>query len=289
MSVSNLACLAVGTVLAVVYLLVCAAATKKYQQLLAPLDDKEHFFKAVYPLGFLVCDLVPFIMKTSIAHERAHACEVIYGSVYKEFYFRLNYAQKVSVVLFMVPFALLLVPLLGGAGVVLGLLAAVCGWWYYDMKLTDEMDVRADEIAQGLPDVLSKLALLVSAGMVMKEAWERVGGTGTTTIYREMQKATQDMQNSGMSETEAIIGFGVRCGSPEAKKFATTLAQNLSKGNRELADFLMKQSSASWAEKREYAKQKGEAASSKLMIPIAGMMIGVMVMVVVPIFSNLGL
>ena len=43
----------------------------------------------------------------------------------------------------------------------------------------------------------------------------------------------------------------------------------------------------SWEEKKHRAKRKGEAASSKLMIPIMIMFVGILIMVIVPIFTNM--
>lgn len=288
MMVISFAFAVVGTVCAVAYLMLCSAAVKRYDALIVNLDASEHPLKSVYPLGFLVVDKLDFLLKMRTAKKRAQQCVAIYGDLYAEYYTRLSYAQKISVALLCIPFCFLLYPLLQSAlSFVVGLGAAVCAWWYYDMKITDEMKVRDDEIARDLPEVLSKLTLLVNAGMVLREAWERISLTGESTVYCEMRNAVLAMQN-GASETEAILAFGNRCMNTEVKKFASTLVQNISKGNRELADYLAKQSSMSWEEKKQYARQKGEAASSKLMIPIAGMMLGILVMVAVPIFGNLG-
>jgi tight adherence protein C len=61
------------------------------------------------------------------------------------------------------------------------------------------------------------------------------------------------------------------------------------KGNRELVDFLKLSATDSWEEKKQLVKQKGEKASTKLMIPIGMILIGIMIMILVPILSNLGI
>lgn len=285
----SLICAAIGSVLAVAYLLACVASRKTYAPLIASLDPSKHFFISVYPLGFLLIDKLHISFNSRTALKRRKECAVIYGKLYAEYYMRLNYAQKLSVALLMIPFCFLLYPVLQSPlSFLLGFVAAACAWWYFDMQITDEMEKREDEIARDLPDVLSKLTLLVNAGMVLREAWASISETGDSTVYKEMRNTVLEM-NNGVPEPDAILAFGNRCMSIEVKKFASTLVQNISKGNKELASYLMKQSSMSWEEKKHYARQKGEAASSKLMVPIAGMMVGILIMVIVPVFSSMGL
>ena len=121
----------------------------------------------------------------------------------------------------------------------------------------------------------------------MKEAWEKVAYTGESELYKEMQRVCVNMHN-GMSEVDAYTEFGSRCTSPEIKKFTSTMVQGLIKGNRELAEMIKQQSREIWEAKRHRVKQQGEKAASKLLIPICIMFIGVIIMIIIPIFANLG-
>jgi len=67
------------------------------------------------------------------------------------------------------------------------------------------------------------------------------------------------------------------------------LVQGITKGNDELALLLKQQSKEAWETKKFHVRLQGEQASSKLLIPITMMFIGVLIMIVVPIFTNLGL
>ena len=136
-------------------------------------------------------------------------------------------------------------------------------------------------------NVVSKLALLTNAGMIMHEAWEEVAYTGETEIYREMQ-ITVDQMNNGVSEADALYSFGNRCVIPEIKKFTSTIVQGISKGNSELVAMLQEQSKEVWALKKQNVRRQGEKAASKLMIPLMLMFVGILVMVIIPIFANLG-
>ena len=50
----------------------------------------------------------------------------------------------------------------------------------------------------------------------------------------------------------------------------------------------MEQSAEIWNLKRQLVKREGEKASSKLLIPKFLMFMGILIMVIVPIFTNIG-
>ena len=95
--------------------------------------------------------------------------------------------------------------------------------------------------------------------------------------------------NNGVSEIDAYLNFGNRCGVQSVKKFTSMLCQNLTKGNKELVDFLKAESAISWEEKKHYVKRKGEEASNKMMIPLGMILVGVFIMILVPVLGNMGI
>ena len=94
------------------------------------------------------------------------------------------------------------------------------------------------------------------------------------------------MQN-GVPEWEAYRNFADRCALKEVRRFASTMIQNLQKGNAEIAFFLRDMSNEMWEEKKHLVKRKGEAANSKLLLPIAMIFIGILIMIMVPAFTNM--
>jgi tight adherence protein C len=81
----------------------------------------------------------------------------------------------------------------------------------------------------------------------------------------------------------------MRCSIPEIKKFTSTLVQGMTKGNHELVMLLKEQSKEAWEARKFNVKIQGEHAKSKLLIPISLMFLGILVMIIIPIFSNLGI
>lgn len=287
MNIGSICCVIIGTAFAVGYVILLMKGSQSYASYVENLPDQEHLFKPLYTAGFMALELIQYKYNTKLDRQRKKECMVIYGEKYCEYYFRLNYAAKAGVGLFFVPFTFLLYPVFKTPIVwAVGVLLVFLSYWNYDMKITDIMDVRKAEIERDFPEVLSKLTLLVNAGMIMSEAWAKVSDTGNSTLYQEMKNTVFEM-NNGVSEIDALLNFGNRCLNDDVKKFASTLVQNLTKGNSELVDFLKRQTTLCWEERKHSARRQGEAASSKLMIPVGLMFVGILILVIVPVFSNL--
>ena len=102
-----------------------------------------------------------------------------------------------------------------------------------------------------------------------------------------MQNSVNEM-NNGIAEVDAIYNFGSRCMIPEVKKFTSTIIQGMTKGSSELVAMLQEQSKEVWQLKKQLVRREGEKASSKLLIPICIMFLGILIMILIPIFTNLG-
>ncbi len=177
---------------------------------------------------------------------------------------------------------------LGTKALVIGaVLCAICvilGYLPYD-TLSQKIRRRAEEIDHDFPRVVSKLALLAVSGLDVNGAWNLVALSDTSTLYREMQRVTVDIQHN-VTPMEAYSRFIRRCSSVYTTKLATAIMQNLSKGNSEIVTLLRQLNDESWSEYRHSAKRRGEQISSKLMIPTLLMFAGILVLVIVPVIGG---
>lgn len=286
MSIVVMISLSLATVTALLYVGALMRYVVSYEGIFEHLPANEHPFKCLYALGYALLEKVHFNYENRYARKLYKEIDVVLGKKYADFYLRVNLSGKVSLSLLLIPMVLILYALLQSPAIIIIYgLAEFVVIYYFDMKVSDEMKKRQFEIDRDLPSIISKLTLLVNAGMILKEAWSEVSHTGTSTLYVEMQQAVIQMQN-GISEEDAYKEFSERCMSQKVKKFVGTLAQNIKKGNKDLVSYLKGQSEIAWTEKKEFIKQQGEIASSKLLIPIGIMFIGIIVMIVVPIFAN---
>ena len=276
-------------VLAIIWIALLFRGTQKYAYMIKPLDPKKYMLKFLYPIGFLLLDMVNYRFRSFHDKKRIGQAKIVYGERFGEYYYRVNMAEKVTYVATFVMIAPILGPLVGNNLFSLfGLVAAAAMYYYADTKITDIIKARQDDISRDFADMISKLALLINTGVITREAWESISYTGKGTVYEEMRKTVDEM-NNGVSEIEAYLNFGNRCGEQNVKKFVSLLCQNLTKGNKELVNFLKAESALSWEEKKHYVKRQGEAASNKMMIPLGLILVGVFVMILVPVLGNMGI
>lgn len=278
----------VGTVLLLLWLIVFITGGK-YASLFQALTEKEYPFKEIFCVGYQIMEMIHYPYKSVGDRKMRQNITIFYEKKYAEYYLRVIYAQRVTYAMTLLVLAFILYGLTSEFAIFM-ILAMFAGlaYYYYGNQINERISKRSQEMISDFSEVVSKLALLTNAGMIMREAWEYVANTGDSTIYQEMRRTVEQM-NNGISEAEAFREFGNRCVLPEIKKFTATVIQGMLKGNSELVLMLQQQSSEVWNAKRQSVKQLGEAAESKLMLPMCIMFLGVIVMVVIPIFTNIGM
>ena len=164
------------------------------------------------------------------------------------------------------------------------LLVLVLVYAMYD-ELSDLVRKRRTAISRQFPNVVSKLALLVTSGMIMDRAWKETAYSQETELYQEMRKTSKELDNL-VSPESAYSNFINRCNTKESAKLASAIMQNLSKGNAEIGKLLKDMAREAWQERRHTAKRDAEKANSKLMIPTMLLFLAILVMLMVPIAMN---
>lgn len=182
--------------------------------------------------------------------------------------------------------------LLGAGGRTAGLailaigtvLVLVLVYAMYD-ELCDLVKKRRIAINRQFPNVVSKLALLVTSGMIMDRAWKVTAYSQDSDLYQEMRKTSEELDNL-VSPEAAYSEFINRCNTKETAKLASAIMQNLSKGNAEIGRLLKNMAHEAWQERRHMAKREAEKANSKLMIPTMLLLLAILVMLMVPVVLN---
>ena len=279
--------LGVGAVSLLIWLLLFVMGLK-HNPLFDILDEKEYPLKEIYGLGYAALEMFKYGYKSNGDRKLRQQLDVLYGEKYSEYYLRVIHAQQItlSLTVFVLSFAfygLSAEPMAWGVGVAFSALA----YYYFGTVTSKKILKRSNELLHDFSEVVSKLALLTNAGMILREAWVEVAYAGEGTIYKEMQIAVDDM-NNGVSEVDAVYNFGTRCIIPEIKKFTSTIIQGMTKGSSELTAMMQMQSKEVWQMKKQIVRREGEKAASKLLIPICIMFIGILIMILIPIFTNLG-
>lgn len=280
------------TIISSVTFVLALLGSGKYNNYIEPLDDKEFPLKDIYGAGFVLSELLKLDYRSKFANSLRQEAVILYGEKYAEFYIRVLYAQKFAFCWLVLVVSGVLAcfaapsdsPLLFGIGLVM--VGTI--YYYFNTLASKKIKERSSLYLKEFPGVVSTIALLVNAGMMLREAWTDVAYSGDDGLYTQMQQVSIDM-NNGMSESDALYAFSLRCATPEIKKFTSFIVQGLEKGNQDLAFSLKNQSDELWEVKKQNVLQQGDLAASKLLIPIMVMFVGILIMVMGPIMTNLGI
>ena len=264
----------------------------EFEEYIAPLDKKEFMLPEIYGVGFKLLQMFKFEYKSRGANQLREEVSIIYGERYADYYMRVLYAQKISIIYLCFAGACGLSALAEGTDKLLLFMvgAVMCGtlYYYFTTLPASQIKKRNEKFMDEFPNAVSTIALLVNSGMILREAWREVSLSSDSELYMEMRKVNEEMDN-GVSEIDALYHFANRCVVPDIKKFTSFIVQGLEKGSRDLANALKNQTDELWELKKQTILKRGELASSKLMIPLMIMFVGVLIMIMGPIMTNLGL
>ena len=266
-----------------VLFLVNLARGKQYGYMVESLDGGEYFLKELYVVGFSLNDGKIFKLRGKMERNLKKQAKLLWGDRYYEYYANLAWAQFLSLNNLVVSVGFSLsgflkteqIPIL----LILVLLFVAAFWNLSLSRMKEKVQQRREACEAEFPNMVSKLALLINSGMVLREAWHVTAYGKEGTLYTLMKQACEDMEN-GESDIGAIYKFGITSDSASIKKFTSAMIQGMQKGNSELADFMVSQTSELWAHKRQMALQQGEVAAGKLIIPLGITFAGIIMIIV---------
>ena len=166
---------------------------------------------------------------------------------------------------------------------------------FSDRDLHDQIEKRKKRLRREYPEIVHKLVLFVGAGMTIRGAFQKIAGD-----YEAKQQAANKQSPAcaemlytcrelcaGVSEGAAYEHFGRRTGLQEYIRLSTLLAQNLKRGNSTLLERLREEADKAAEEQLQQGRKLGEEAGTKLLVPMVLMLAVVMVVIMIPAFSNM--
>ena len=160
----------------------------------------------------------------------------------------------------------------------------IVGYLPYD-ALNAKSQKRQELIDKDFPNVISKLALLTTAGMNIVRAIEETAYSDDSVIYLEFQKAVKEMKQS-VSVEAALVHLQCRCKNKYLDKLVTIVSKSYVAGNTNLADNLRAINAECWLDKKHNSRRMSEAVQNKLFIPTMLMFVGILVVIIVPAMSG---
>ena len=170
--------------------------------------------------------------------------------------------------------------------VLLGIIGVVAVLLSDKEQKAKEQAQRKIQLQYDYSELVSKLTLLIGAGMTIRGAWERItkdyiASKQKKIAYEEMLISQAQLDN-GISEAIVYENFGRRCNTKEYLKLGMLLEQNVKKGTKDLLKLLEQETLTAFEEHKGMARKKGEEAGTKLLIPMIIMLMIVMVIVMIP-------
>lgn len=235
-------------------------------------------------IGFAIIDILNIDYQSTSRRNTLSYCDILYGKSKSKLMNYFFYGAQISVLVIGITISLLLFSVLEMFSFVILLLICLLSYNItYDLKI--RVNTRNENIVIQLPEMISKLSLLLNAGLVVRDAWRIVAYSQKSEIYKEMQYIQTEMEN-GMNDAQALHLFSVRCNNNEIRKFVTLLIQNLQIGGREITQVLKVLVSDMWAQKKAIVRQKAQTASQKLLLPAAIIFVGILLLILVPLFTQ---
>lgn len=158
-------------------------------------------------------------------------------------------------------------------------------------KLDTQYKRRNQQMMIDYPVLVSKLNLLIGAGMAPGIAWRRIivdyqkRKAEIRYVYEEMV-ITKNSIESGYPEARAYGEFGRRCGLYCYLKLGNLLEQNLKQGVAGLNQKLEEEMVYALEERKNMALRLGEEAGTRLLLPMF-LMLGIIVTIlIIPAFMS---
>jgi tight adherence protein C len=274
--------LCVFTLIAILYLL---GNKKGYKKEIDNIDKTQYPLKDFIAVGLYIVDTIGISKFKKVNSDTFSKMLSLYG-IESNDNFRIYEANKclymlcgwASVYLLMLANGEFSLPM-----TLLGPLAMVGVFFLIDSTLNNDFEKRSLKIKYEFPEFLSKLTLLINAGLTVEGALDRIvtGNKNETPLYYEMKKTLLAIKGQ-KGVDEALKDLSRRTKVKEITKFASIIMQSMMRGSADIVGMLNQLSFECWESRKNMAKQKGEEASTKLLFPMMLMLAAVFLLVMTP-------
>ena len=285
--------------------LLCYLRSKgKYDEYMEYVDKEEYGLKDFIPLGLLKAEstwtekIMPMQLKTILASHNNQVYQKVlelHGPKDVEFYYYIHSGYRLAAAILASAMAAIMGMIMSvqgdtSNGALLSVIAIAANFavpFLVDTSLKESIEKRRRSIQMEFPEFVNKLTLLVNAGMTISKAWEKIINENTKEhiLYDEMRYSLMEIK-AGKPEAVAYEEFARRCRVKEVTKFVSVIVMNLKRGGSEVVPVLKAQGNECWEMRKNAARQLGDEASTKILIPLMIMFMGIVLIVSTPaVFS----
>ncbi len=185
-------------------------------------------------------------------------------------------------------------------GIELGIFGIVAGLLIPIMereRRKNKERIRQKELTMDYPEIVSMLNLYIGAGISTVNAIERIvssyrkreeNNSSPRPGFEELLILSRKIQE-GKGEIECYKTFGKQIRHKDYRKLSIILVQNVRKGTASLVEQLEKEERQAFEERKLRAKITGEEASTKLLLPMAGLLMIVLITLIFPAMMGIGI
>lgn len=256
-----------------------------------------NFSKELADYGFKLPFLAPlgaFLLRKVPCNFNDHKTKAklvqLFGHHKASQFFKIHLMQKVTLVTVLVAL-LAFISLVGRVDYsfyIFGLILVALIPFWLDKELDKKITRKKRAILLDLPELINTLAVLINAGLPLTSALQKIIQEGNTRrpLYKELHQLMVEI-NAGIPLNQAYEDFAQRCKVPEITRFASTVLQNINRGNADLVYVLRLLSQEAWGQRKDIAKKLGEEASSKLVLPMVMVFLAVSIIVLAPAMMSM--
>ena len=175
--------------------------------------------------------------------------------------------------------------------VMVAVLLPLLAWSFYQSETQEFEKIRKEQAETAYSGFVIKFALLLAAGVSVRQCFYRLE-TEYSAVYEkghclalELKRTKQELEH-GYSENAVYELFGRRMKYLPYQRMAGILGQNSVKGMQGIRELLLQEAREVMAEERTRIRMRGEQVSSKLLLPMMGLLLLVFGILLVPAFQT---
>lgn len=173
----------------------------------------------------------------------------------------------------------------------LEIMAVVILWWGQRKQQEQDEKKRIQSYESDYPDLVNQLSILLETGMTTRQAWSRIAAQyewkrknqciAEKPAFEKVIYLNRRLQE-GENERAAYRKFADEVNVPCISRLMRSLSNNLEKGTAGICVQLEQECKQAYEQRILTAKKLGEEASTRMLIPLMGMMLLVMVIILLP-------
>ncbi len=158
--------------------------------------------------------------------------------------------------------------------------------YFKEKRERKEKQHQQQNVIAELPDFTNRLVLLLNAGMVLTSAVQKIAEEERHCyFYTELREIKKRMRNVNSTFAGEFQEFAKRSGVRELLRLSNIIADNLDKGS-ELVEKLEQESNFMWHMSKKQVEERGRTAESKLVFPMALMLLALILITAAPAFMS---